>query len=144
MRRVLLAVIVALTLLSQPVAAQQQAGQMQSCNVINASATTLTAFVGAGCVGREAQVAFYITDITASATVIATATADTYLTLKYGTGTNCGTGTVVLWAAYNLAFGAVEADLVTPLKVPGGQDLCWIHAGTGSKTFIVRGYLGPQ
>lgn len=144
MRRALFALALALALLSTPVAAQQQPGQLLTCQVVNSTATTLTAFVGAGCIGREAQVAFYITDIVASSTVIATATADTYLTLKTGTGTNCGTGTAVLWAAYNLAFAPVAVSLNTPLKVPGGQDLCWMHVAAGSKTFIVRGYLGPQ
>lgn len=143
MRRILYALALVL-LLATPTSAQQQVGQLQTCQVINTSTATLVAFVGAGCVGRETQVAFFITDIVASASVVATTTADQQLTLKYGTGTNCGTGTVVLWSAYNLAFDPVAVNLTTPLKVPGGQDLCWMHAATGSKTFIVRGYLGPQ
>jgi hypothetical protein len=128
----------------RPVEAQQLGGMPQVCTVFNTSTTTLVAFVGAGCVGREAQTAFYITSITAGATVISSATTDEQLELKYGTGTNCGTGTTALWSAYNLANTSVVPTFPTPLKVPGGKDLCWMDAGTGSKTFVVAGYLGAQ
>jgi hypothetical protein len=42
----------------------------------------------------------YITDIEfGSSAAAATFTADTFPTLKYGTGTTCGTGTTVFWQA---------------------------------------------
>jgi hypothetical protein len=62
--------------------------------------------------------------------------------LKTGTGTNCGTGTVAIWAGYTLTFTTIVANFVTPIRVPANTDLCWMHAATGSKHFIVTGYLG--
>lgn len=122
----------------------QLGGPIVVCNAINQTTATLIAFTQTGCINRQTQEALYITDITASATVIATTTADQYLELKSGTGSNCATGTVVLWAAYNLAFAPIHATFKTPLKVAGGQDLCWMHAAAGNKSFVVTGYLGNQ
>ncbi len=126
------------------VQAQTAAGPLQTCSVVNDSTTTLVAFTGVGCVKNDGQTAFYITDIQAGASAASTVTTDVQLQLKYGTGTNCGTGTTVLWNSYNLAFQPVVQQFKTPLKVPGGKDLCWMDAVTGSKTFIVMGYLGAQ
>ena len=136
--------LVPFLLLAWPVTVFAQAGQAVTCTVINTSTTTLVAFTGTGCVGNDPQTALYITDITASSSVISSVTTDVALELKYGTGTNCGTGTTTIWTAYSLALAPIAVSFRTPLKVPGGKDLCWMHAGTGSKTFIVSGYLGPQ
>ena len=136
--------LVPFLLLAWPVTVFAQAGQTVVCRVVNTSTATLVAFTGTGCVGNDPQTAFLITDISASSSVISSTGADDALELKYGTGTNCGTGTTLLWASYSLALTPVSVQFKTPLKVPGGKDLCWMHAGTGSKTFIVSGYLGPQ
>lgn len=119
-------------------------GPIVVCNAINQTTATLIAFTQSGCIGRATQDALYITDITASASIISTITADQFLELKSGTGTNCATGTVVIWAAYSLAFAPIHATFKTPLKVAGGQDLCWMHAAAGNKSFVVTGYLGNQ
>ena len=142
--RVLLACVLVLGLASVASAQNQPPGPTVVCSVINNSATSLTAFTGTGCAGNDPQTAFYITEITASSSVIATTTTDQQLNLKFGTGSACATGTTVIWAAYNLAWAPIHATFNVPLKVPGGKDLCWIHAATGAKTFIVSGYLGPQ
>lgn len=115
-------------------------GQGFLCTVINNAGTTLTAFNGS-CIAAPGQ-ALFITDITASATTIATTTTDQYLSLKYGTGTNCGTGTTTVWSAYNLAFAPTSTNLVKPIRVPANNDLCWMDAVAGSKTFIVSGFYG--
>jgi hypothetical protein len=112
------------------------------CTAINQSATTLTAF-GAPCAAPGAGLSLYITSITASASVIATTTADQFLEIKSGTGGTCGTGTAVVWAAYNLAFAPTTATFPTPIRVGTITELCWMHAATGSKTFIVDGYIAP-
>lgn len=140
MRR--LALLGTLLLWPVPLLAQQGVpGPPVLCTVVNTSTTTLVAF-GDPCVSRDPQVAIYITEITASSSVISSTSADVALELKYGTGTNCGTGTTLLWAAYSLALDPIHASFRTPLKVPAGKDLCWMHAGTGSKTFIISGYQG--
>ena len=105
----------------------------------NSTATTLTEIQAAPGAGAS----LYITDITMSASVIATTTTDQYLTLKYGTGANCGTGTTVLYPAYNLAFAGVVANLVTPIKLPAANALCFIHAAAGNKNVVVGGYIAP-
>jgi hypothetical protein len=112
------------------------------CAIANNSATILTAF-GSPCAAPGAALSLYVTDISASASVIATVTADQYLSVKFGTGGTCGTGTTTLWSAYNLAFAPVEGHFRTPLKVTANNELCWMHAAVGSKTFIVSGYIAP-
>jgi hypothetical protein len=110
-----------------------------SASAINNAATALTELRAA----PGAGLSIYITDITASASVAATVTADQYLVLKYGTGANCATGTTVVWASYNTAMGAVNAQFMTPIKLPANNALCWMHAAVGSKSFIVNGYIAP-
>lgn len=105
----------------------------------NSTATTLTEIQAAPVTGAS----LYITDITMSASVIATTTTDQYLTLKSGTGTNCGTGTAVVLAAYNLAMAGVVLNLQTPIKLPAASALCFIHAAVGSKSVVVGGYVAP-
>jgi hypothetical protein len=113
-----------------------------NCSVVNNAATSLTAF-GSPCAAPGAGLSLYITDITASSSVIATVTADQYLEIKSGTGGTCGTATAVVWAAYNLAFAPIAANFIVPIKVTANNELCWMHAATGSKTFIVQGYIAP-
>jgi hypothetical protein len=112
------------------------------CNAVNLSATTLTA-LGGSCAAPGAGLSLYITDINASASAASTTTADQFLELKSGTGGTCGTGTAVVWASYNTAFGGAIAQFITPLKVTANNELCWMDAVTGSKTFIVSGYIAP-
>lgn len=112
------------------------------CQVSNSNAVILTAF-GGSCVAPGAGLSIYITDIAASATVIATTTADQFLELKYGTGGTCGTGTNVVWSAYNLAFQGVVSDLTTPIKIPANNELCWMDAAAGNKSFVVTGFIAP-
>lgn len=124
-----------------PVAAVRAGGEPFNCTVINSAATALTAF-GGQCAAPGAGLSLYVTSITASASVASTTTADQYLTLKSGTGGTCGTGTAVVWASYSAANEAVTPNLPTPLAVAENSELCWQHAGTGSKTFSVSGYIG--
>lgn len=112
-----------------------------SCGVINSNATVLTAL--SGCAAPGAGLSLYITDITASSSVISTVTTDQYLSLKSGTGGACGTGTATVWASYNLAHAPIHAQLLTPIKVAANSELCWMHAAAGNKTFIVNGFIAP-
>lgn len=90
----------------------------------------------------------YVTDIVAQST---TATAGLML-LRYGTGTNCGTGTTSIFpAAATVARYVYPANtaaptairLDTPLEVPVGQDLCIIGTGTNTVTIEIRGKVKP-
>jgi hypothetical protein len=116
--------------------------QSFSCTVVNNNATTLTAF-GGSCVAPTVNgQSFYITDIIATASAASTTTANQYLEVESGTGGTCGTGTAVVWAAYNAAMsGPASAGLTTPIKVAANSELCWMDAVAGSKTFIVSGYV---
>lgn len=141
---VALLVCVVLLLPSTPVQAQTPRGPWFSCSVINDSTATLVRFTASKfcpSVATPGQ-ALYITDISASSSVISSATADNYPVIKYGTGTNCATGTTVVWASYSLAFTPVIGNFVTPIPIPQNVDLCWMHAATGSKSFVVNGYTG--
>jgi hypothetical protein len=110
-----------------------------NCVVAVSTATGLTA----GCSAIAGNRAMYITDIEfGSSAAAATFTADTFPTLKYGTGSTCGTGTTVFWQAMIGATGQVTSNLVTPIKIPKGNDVCWIMSTAGSKTLQIHGFYG--
>ena len=90
----------------------------------------------------------YIRSIVAQSS---TATAGTWI-LRYGTGTNCGTGTTSLFpsaataASYvapanNVAPTVIQMD--PPLTVPVGKDLCVLGVATNTTKIHIRGYLKP-
>lgn len=136
--------VVVLAFVAQPArpTAQVSRGVSFSCNVVNSTATALTAFAGQ-CIAPQNGQAFYITDISASSSAIATTTTDQYLTVKSGTGGSCGTSTDVMWASYNLALTNVTVSFNTPIRVQASEELCWMDAAAGNKSFVVSGYLGP-
>jgi hypothetical protein len=103
------------------------------------TATTLTSLVTAAATTQR----MFIHGWTCSSTAASTATADQQCVLKYGSGTNCGTGTVVLLSAMTLAAGHVSENFAVPVVVPAKKDLCFIHAVTGTKRFNVRYRFGP-
>jgi hypothetical protein len=110
------------------------------CVVTVSTATTITA-VGGDCAAKPNQ-ALWITDILSSTNAAGIA-ADSYNTLKYGTGTTCGTGTTVIWFAFTAA--ATQATVIdnrlTPIRLPQNVDLCWINSTAGSKAWVITGYL---
>jgi hypothetical protein len=110
-----------------------------NCVVAVSTATGLTAACSAIAGNRP----MYITDIEfGSSAAAATFSADTFPTLKYGTGSTCGTGTTVFWQAMIGATGQVTSNLVTPIKIPKGNDVCWIMSTAGSKTLQIHGFYG--
>jgi hypothetical protein len=110
-----------------------------NCVVAVSTATSLTA----ACSAIAGNRAMYITDIEfGSSAAAATFTADTFPTLKYGTGTTCGTGTTVFWQAMVGATTTIVSNLATPIKIPKGNDVCWIMSTAGSKTLQIHGFYG--
>lgn len=103
------------------------------------TATTLTQIQAA----PGASLSLYITDIVMSASVASTTTTDQQLTLKYGTGSNCATGTTYITACFGQANGGCAVNLKTPIKLPANNALCWMHAAAGSKVVSVMGYTAP-
>ena len=85
----------------------------------------------------------YITDIVLTSTAASTASADELLQLKTGTGTNCGTGTAVLFSCHNIANGGCSVSFQTPLKVAANTALCFMDAVVGTKSVNVSGYTLP-
>lgn len=135
---VLLAVLVSLPARTH---AQNFRGEPFRCTVTVSTATTITA-VGGACAAVPGQV-LYITDILFASNAGAIA-ADSFDTLKYGTGTTCGTGTTVFWGA--MATAATQNTVIqsfqTPIKLPANVDVCWINSTAGSKFLVISGYLG--
>lgn len=119
-------------------------GIPMTCVVTVSTATTIQALTAGGCATelRERTSALYITDLlfSASATGIA---ADAFPTLKYGTGTTCGTGTSIIWGALSAAAFVVPQQFRTALRVPPANDLCWISSTAGSKFIVLSGYYAP-
>jgi Na+/H+ antiporter NhaD/arsenite permease-like protein len=118
-------------------------GELFTCTVTVSTATSLTAVGGDCAASAHLGRALYITDILAMTNAGAIA-ADSYLTLKYGTGTTCGTGTTVFWFAMTTAAtqSTVIDNRATPLRLPRDVDVCWINSTAGSKGWIIAGYLG--
>jgi len=134
--------LVCLAALLGPTPTAQQRGDQIRCVVTVSTATTITA-VGGDCAARP-QMALNITAISFSTNAAGIA-ADSFNTLKYGTGTTCGTGTAVFWAAMSTA--AVQTTTFqhfpTPLRLPQAVDVCWINSTAGSKFLVITGYYTP-
>lgn len=138
--------IVALVLLTATLGPRPQAqvgrGQPVQCVVPISTATTIQA-VGGDCAAKPG-LRLWITDVNFSTSAAGVA-ADSFNTLKSGTGTTCGTGTAVVWGALSIAASqyAVVQAFATPLVLPVASDLCWINSSAGSKFLIVTGYYTP-
>lgn len=126
---------------SQSVAAQQAGiGIPFNCVVTVSTATTLQA-VGGDC-AATAGLAHYVTSLSFATNAGAIA-ADSFNTLKYGTGGTCGTGTTIWWAGMTTA--ATQQTLTqvfpTPILIPVANEICWINSTAGSKFITIQGYL---
>lgn len=126
-----------------PVSAQASRGIPFQCFVAASTATTLTG-VGGACTGRGNGDALYITDINYSSNVAAIG-ADAFNTLKYGFGTTCATGTTAFWGSFtaNGVLAATTETFSTPLRVPPGQDICYINSTAGTRVIVITGYEAP-
>lgn len=146
-----LAVLTAIILTAAGLAVFQQGAVAQTdapgapirCVVAVSTATTLTA-VGGNCQAPGPQMSIYITDILFSSSASGIA-ADSFNTLKSGTGGTCGTATAVVWGAFTEA--AVQDTVVenfrTPIRVAAANELCWINSTAGSKFLVINGYVAP-
>lgn len=146
-RLLVIAVLGALTGLiassrSVPVAAQLGAGEPFSCVVTVSTATTIQA-VGGKCAAPGPGLAHTITDVFFSASASGIA-ADAFPTLKYGTGTTCGTGTTVFWGALTANEFVRPHAMTTPITLPANVDICWISSTAGSKFLVINGVIKPR
>lgn len=113
-----------------------------NCNVAVSTATTITA-VGGSCATPGAGKSIYVTDIDFGSSVASSTAADSFPTLKYGTGGTCGAGTAVFWSALTAANTTQSVNLSTPIKIPANNEICWIHSVAGSKTVRIGGFIAP-
>lgn len=135
----LVAALLLIAMLSPPTHAQLR-GVPVSCVVPVSVATTITA-VGGDCAARLGFT-LWITDIQFSSSAAGLA-ADAFPTLKYGTGTTCGTGTTVFWGALTTGVIAFAQSFATPIRLPANVDVCWINSTAGSKFLVLTGYYTP-
>lgn len=113
-----------------------------NCLVAVSTATTIQA-VGGSCVAPGAGLSIYITDIEFGTSAAAGTAADSFPTLKSGTGGTCGSGTAVIWQGLTAANSTIIANLSTPIKVASNSEVCWIMTTAGSKTVQVHGFIAP-
>jgi hypothetical protein len=137
--------IVALVLLAAlltPASRAQLRGDPVRCVVPVSTATTIQA-VGGDCAAKP-NLSLSVTDIEFSTNAAGIA-ADSFPTLKYGTGTTCGTGTTIFWGAFSPAAtqSVIYATLATPIRLPQNVDVCWIDSTAGSKFLVITGYYTP-
>ena len=61
------------------------------------------------------------------------------ISFQAGTGTNCGTGTIVGTTAVTVSNGAqnIDHDPVASFSIPKGMDLCWTVTGTGNINAVI-------
>jgi hypothetical protein len=113
------------------------------CTVTVSTATTIQA-VGGSCAAPGVGLSIYVTDILFATNAGAIA-ADSFNTLKYGTGGTCGTGTNVFWGAMNTAAAQTTTiqSFETPIKIPANNEICWINSTAGSKFLVISGFIAP-
>ena len=112
------------------------------CVVVVSTAITVQA-VGGSCATPGAGNSIYVTDIAFGTSAAAGVAADSFPTLKYGTGGTCSAGTTVVWQALTAANTTVQQSYHTPIKVPANNELCWIMTTAGSKVVEITGYIAP-
>jgi hypothetical protein len=112
------------------------------CTVTVSTATTIQA-VGSSCVAPGAGLSIYLTGIQFSTSAASATAADTMPTLKYGTGGTCGTGTTVFWLGLTTANSTLINNLITPIKIPANNEVCWIMTTAGTKALVLTGYIAP-
>jgi hypothetical protein len=97
-----------------------------------------------GCAAPGAGLSIYITDISFASNAQAIA-ADTFPTLKYGTGGACGTGTTIFWGAFGTAATqmTIFQTFKTPIKIPANNEVCWMNSTAGSKFIVLSGFIAP-
>lgn len=113
-----------------------------NCVVAVSTATTVQA-VGGACASPGTR-PIYITDIEFGSSAAGGTAADSFPTLKQGSGTTCGTNTLVIWQSMITANGEVNPNFTTPIKVTKGNDICWIMTTAGSKTLQIHGFYGAD
>lgn len=138
----IVAILALVALVTPGSRAQDLRGNPFSCVVAVSTAVTITA-VGGDCAAKPGFGA-YITDVEFSTNAAGIA-ADSFPTLKYGTGTTCGTGTTIFWGAFSPAAtqNVIYATLATPIRLPVNVDMCWIDSSAGSKFLVITGYYTP-
>jgi hypothetical protein len=97
-----------------------------------AQSTTVTIFGGGGFSNKN----IYLCGFTMS---FSAATTTGTLTLEYGTGTNCATGTTILWSAYVTASTPQTYVVTAPLGTwiaPGGASVCLATGAITASTTI--------
>ena len=99
------------------------------------TATTLTELVAASGSNKV-----YIKNWKCSASVASGTTADNQCVLKYGTGTNCATGTAIIDGCFQAANAGCNGQEIV---VPASQAVCWIHAAAGSKYVTITYRQAP-
>ncbi len=113
-----------------------------SCVVAVSTAITVQA-VGGSCAAPGSGLSIYVTDAKFGTSAAAGVAADSFPTLKYGTGGTCGSGTTVFWQALIAANTTLESSYFQPIKIPANNELCWIMTTAGSKVVEIRGYIAP-
>lgn len=106
------------------------------------TSTATTSTVITGCTSPGAGLRRYITDISYNSSIIST-TAN-FMTIQYGTGSNCATGVTVIYRQANsVAFLPVSEHWVTPLDTGVATDLCFLHPGAGTRLINITGFVAP-
>lgn len=118
-----------------------------SCSM---SSTATTSTVITGCFGSVstmvapgAGLAFYITSYSWGSSIISTTT--NFMTLQYGTGGTCGTGTAPFHRGFiPAAFNTLVPDIGdVPIRAGTNAEVCFLHPGAGTRFINIRGYVAP-
>lgn len=119
----------------------QQLGRRFNCVVQVSTATILTA-VGGDCVAPTGGLALHITQVSFSTNAAGIA-ADSFPTLKFGTGGTCGTGTTIWWGQFTPAATQATAGQLfqSVVDIPAGNEICWIDSTAGSKFLVIGGQI---
>lgn len=112
------------------------------CVVTVSTATTVQA-VGNSCVAPGAGLSLYVDTIEFGSSAAGGTAADSFPTIKSGTGGTCGTATAVVWQAMTAANTTTVSNRSTPIKVAANSELCWIMSTAGSKTIQISGWIAP-
>ena len=105
---------------------------------MSSTAVVLTEITGCG-VLTTGQTR-YITSIQVSSSINSTTV--NFLTLQFGTGATCGTGTTTFWQGQT-GQGSTNNPLTfeTPIKTAANAALCFVNPGVGTRYINIQGYI---
>lgn len=102
------------------------------------SSTTVTGCEAPSIAGRS----IYLRSLQWYSSIISTTS--NFMTIQDGTGGNCASAVTVRYNGFtSIAFGGDSVEFNEPVKIDANSEVCFLHAGAGTRFVNIQAYVGP-